>query len=145
MTTVCYIAQNVIWSNNVFLANCLKMACFLFSQCPYTYRMVETLSLYLLIVHNEDRKIFISQMKCTFMKHRELLEFFTYLPYSWRYKHLLLQKWKSDTLYYASFLLLHISTSENTSIQCQNIFGIWEKVSGSVCSLYTPQWSLCVV
>ena len=38
-------------------------------------------------------------MKCTFMKHRELLEFFTYLPYSLKYKHLLLQKWKSDTLY----------------------------------------------
>ena len=61
--------------------------------------MVETLSLYLLIVHNKVRKIFISHMKCTFMKHRELLEFFTYLPYSLRYKHLLLQKWKSDTLY----------------------------------------------
>ena len=39
-------------------------------------------------------------MKCTFMKRRELLEFFTYLPLSLRYKLLLLQKWKLDTLYF---------------------------------------------
>ena len=38
-------------------------------------------------------------MKCTFMKHRELLEFFTYLPQSLKYKLLLLTKWKLDTLY----------------------------------------------
>ena len=56
MTTVCYIAQNVIWSNNVFLANCVQMSCFLFSQCPYTYRMVETLSLCPLIEANNVRK-----------------------------------------------------------------------------------------
>ena len=56
MTTVCYIAQNVIWSNNVFLANCVEMSCFLFSQCPYTYRMVETLSLCPLIEANNVRK-----------------------------------------------------------------------------------------
>ena len=74
------IAQNLIWCNKVFLTNGVKQAIFIISDCPYTYRMVETLSLYLLIVHNEVRKIFISQMKCTFMKHRELLEFFTYLP-----------------------------------------------------------------
>ena len=92
---------------------------------------------------------------------------FTELPLSKDIKHMycivLVKSWKNYCLlmvikklkskslfpngcvYYASFLLLHISTSENTSIQCQNIFGIWEKVSGSVCSLYTPQWSLCVV
>ena len=80
LTTVYSIAQNLIWSNDIFLTNCVKPAYFLISQCPYTFRMVETLSLYLLIVHNEVRKFFISQMKCTFMKHRELLEFFTYLP-----------------------------------------------------------------
>ena len=38
-------------------------------------------------------------MKCTFMKRQELLEFFTYLPQSLRYKLLLLTKWKLDTLY----------------------------------------------
>ena len=76
----------------------MKQAIFIISDCPYTYRMVETLSLYLLIVHNEVRKFSISQMKCTFMKYRELLEFFTYLPLSLRYKLLLLTKWKLDTL-----------------------------------------------
>ena len=55
--------------------------------------------------HMRDKKFFenfqknsISHMKCTSMKHRELLEFFTYLPQSLRYELLLLQKWKSDTL-----------------------------------------------
>ena len=53
LTTVYSIAQNLIWSNDIFLTNCVERAYFLISQCPYTFRMVETLSLYLLIVANE--------------------------------------------------------------------------------------------
>ena len=41
----------------------------------------------------------ISHMKCPFMKHRELLEFLTYLPWSLRNKLLKKVESKSDTLY----------------------------------------------
>ena len=36
LTTVHSIAQNLIWSNDIFLTNCVKTAYFLISQCPYT-------------------------------------------------------------------------------------------------------------
>ena len=48
--------------------------------------MVETLSLYLSIVGNDVKKEFSSHMKWHFMKHRELLELLTYLPWSLSYK-----------------------------------------------------------
>ena len=98
LTTVYSIAQNLIWSNDIFLTNCVNTAYFLISQCPYTSRMVETLSLYLLMVANDVKKIFLSQMKWHFMKHRELLEFLTYSPQASRYKLLKKVESKSDTL-----------------------------------------------
>ena len=82
------------------------MAIFLISQCPYTYRMVETLSLCSLVEPNDIRKKFFSHMKWHFMKHREMLEFLTYLPWSMRYKLLKKEEWKWDTLY----ILVSIAT-----------------------------------
>ena len=46
-------------------------------------------------------------MKCPFMKHRELVEFLTYLPWSLRNKLLKKVESKSDTLYV--FLLINRS------------------------------------
>ena len=77
LTTVYSITQNLIWSNDIFLTNCVKTAYFFISQCPYTFRMGETLSLYLLMVANNVKNILSSHMKWHFMKHRELLKFLT--------------------------------------------------------------------
>ena len=58
LTTVYSIAQSLIWSNEIFLTNCVKTAYFLISQCPYTFRMVEILSLYFLMVANNVKENF---------------------------------------------------------------------------------------
>ena len=58
MTTIYSIAQNLICCNKVFLTNGVNQPIFINSDCPYTYRMVETLSLYLLMVANDVGKIF---------------------------------------------------------------------------------------
>ena len=52
-------------------------------------------------------------MKCPFMKHRELVEFLTYLPWSLRNKVLKKVESKSDTLYTKNLSFENSNLSEH--------------------------------